>query len=224
MSLHPARLSISLSLLLGLAVSAASARDLSDPFDLDTAERRPGGALDGTLAGAGGPAWKAAEIFIFEKTGAGSRIAIEDGRFGSARIPLAAAGDTIELTLDVLVTSDRVGWIAVGVAPDDSVSDINFGGGLFLYLDSKGDSQVRANGLAIRLASGRVHDFRPGALNRLHLAYDRTARTIVARVNETLIADRVPVADFTPGTAFAGFSNFGTNGDARVDNFSLTVR
>ena len=202
--------------------SLPAASEITDSFTLDASTRQPGGLLNGTPAGTDGPRWAASETYRFDGSASDTGIAVSE-RFGSAHVPVPADHTRLQSNLDVKVTADHVGWIAIGFGPSGNTQDTSFTGGLFLYLDSKGDSQIRANGLKIKLVIKNIPDFRPDALNHLQLVYDRVQNSVSARINETIVAENVPLPDFTPEIFFACFSNYGTNTRSRIDNFLLKI-
>ncbi len=190
----------------------------------DSFKGHPGDSpLVGTQTETGNQEWNASRHFIVESDETKSWVVPSKGKFGSALLEIPSDTKLLQIDLDVKVTADDVGWIAIGFGSGGNTSDTGFPGGLFLYLDNHGGSQIRADGLRIKLAVKSVSDFQEAGLNHLRLTYDAESNSVSASINDTSIADNLPVADFRPELGVAGFSNFGTNEDSQIINFSLAI-
>jgi len=190
----------------------------------DSFKGHPGGSpLSGAQTESGNKEWNASRHFTVESDGAKGWVVPASGKFGSALLEIPSDAKRLQIDLDVKVAADDVGWIAIGFGSGGNPSDTGFPGGLFLYLDNHGGSQIRADGLRLKLANKTVGDFQEGGSNHLRLSYEAESNSVSASINDITIADNLPVADFRPELAMAGFSNFGTNADSQITNFSLTI-
>ena len=125
----------------------------------------------------------------------------------------------IDIDAKVAIDDQKKGFIGVGFGSDPS----NFKDGIWVYIDSSGNSLVLANGTDIQVAYKNIADFRPDDFNHLQLIYDRKQNTVTARVNETPVTSDAPIPDFIPQIAFGGFTSFGTNKNSKIANFSLKI-
>lgn len=218
---YSAAISICLSSIAGFAV-LADETVFQDSFT----GKANGKPLKGSTMEKGGISWNSSESYVFAGDEKDGWVRSGKAEGSAAKLDLPQGVSLIQIEADCRPAAKDKGWIAVGFNGSPSPSEATWPGGLFLYLDAAGHAQVLADGTRLKLTSKKIENFKADGMNSLSLKYDRTANSVSASVNKTVLLNDYGLTQkgYTPKILYAGFSSYGVSQDSKIDNFSLKVQ
>lgn len=190
-----------------------------DSFSLNANSRKAGVPLNGLPVEKGQGDWMAAPAFKFGGDDKNGWLMVDSAGSGSARIAVPK-GAVVTVEVDAQPASDKVGFIDVGFGGSSDTGDSNFSDGVFLYLDTKGDAQLRSGGA--KLKGKHIESYKSDGPNHLVLTYDSASNSVTATVDGEEVGSKVALpiplkADYT------GIGVYGISSSAKITNFSLSV-
>lgn len=209
----------------------AGAETLEDSFSLNG--RREGAKLDASMVEKGGSNWSASPYLIFTgRKDDGGYLTASDVMAFFARLPVAAAENTITISCDILPrgkSPSGAQWIAIGMGGDSGGSFLSWANGILLLITPSGKYEVLANDHGdspetVRIAHGNIPNFSSESINTVSLTFNRQERLVDAVINGECVVNAFQLPHrYEPKISCAGLSGFGQLPNSAVmKNFKLS--